>query len=139
MDEVVQQNAALVEQAAAASGSLQDQAARLREAVKVFKLKDNTIVDIRDEPRAMQSRREPQQLESARASQAAAPGAPRTLSAPASPAGKAAEDRSAGQQGTSPAQSKGAYATKPDGTRSAPERKHVVPATTADDDDWTEF
>jgi methyl-accepting chemotaxis protein len=38
MDEVTQQNAALVEQAAAAAQSLQDQAARLSEVVSVFKL-----------------------------------------------------------------------------------------------------
>jgi len=38
MDEMTQQNAALVEQAAAAAESLQDQAARLAEAVSVFKL-----------------------------------------------------------------------------------------------------
>jgi len=37
MDEVTQQNAALVEQAAAAAGSLQDQAATLVDAIKVFK------------------------------------------------------------------------------------------------------
>ncbi|AEC19292.1 hypothetical protein PT7_0752 [Pusillimonas sp. T7-7] len=39
MDGVVQQNAALVEQAAAAAGSLQEQASRLAQAVAVFKLK----------------------------------------------------------------------------------------------------
>jgi hypothetical protein len=38
MDDVVQQNAALVEEAAAAAESLQDQAAKLAEAVSVFKL-----------------------------------------------------------------------------------------------------
>jgi methyl-accepting chemotaxis protein len=38
MDNVTQQNAALVEQAAAAAGSLQDQAANLLEVVSVFKL-----------------------------------------------------------------------------------------------------
>ena len=38
MDSVTQQNAALVEQAAAAAGSLQQQAAHLTEAVQVFKL-----------------------------------------------------------------------------------------------------
>ena len=38
MDEVTQQNAALVEQAAAAAGELQDQAASLAEAVSVFKV-----------------------------------------------------------------------------------------------------
>jgi methyl-accepting chemotaxis protein I, serine sensor receptor len=38
MDEVTQQNAALVEEAAAAAQSLEDQAARLRQAVEVFQL-----------------------------------------------------------------------------------------------------
>ncbi|OZI47330.1 hypothetical protein CEK29_00820 [Bordetella genomosp. 5] len=38
MDEVTQQNAALVEEAAAAAGSMQDQAADLRGAVSAFKL-----------------------------------------------------------------------------------------------------
>ncbi|MCD6706718.1 MAG: methyl-accepting chemotaxis protein, partial [Thiobacillus sp.] len=38
MDQVTQQNAALVEEAAAAAGSLQDQAGKLAEAVSVFKL-----------------------------------------------------------------------------------------------------
>ncbi|MEX3982992.1 methyl-accepting chemotaxis protein [Paraburkholderia sp. EG287A] len=40
MDEVTQQNAALVEEAAAAAQSLEDQAGRLREAVAVFNLDD---------------------------------------------------------------------------------------------------
>jgi methyl-accepting chemotaxis protein len=39
MDQVSQQNAALVEQAAAAAASLNDQAAALSEAVAVFRLK----------------------------------------------------------------------------------------------------
>jgi DNA-binding protein H-NS len=38
MDQVTQQNAALVEEAAAAASSMQDQAAQLAEAVDVFKL-----------------------------------------------------------------------------------------------------
>ncbi|HWR77134.1 MAG TPA: hypothetical protein VN283_07995, partial [Thiobacillus sp.] len=38
MDDATQQNAALVEQAAAAAESLQEQAAKLAEAVSVFKL-----------------------------------------------------------------------------------------------------
>jgi methyl-accepting chemotaxis protein len=38
MDDVTQQNAALVEQAAAASQAMQDQAGRLAEAVAVFRL-----------------------------------------------------------------------------------------------------
>lgn len=40
MDNATQQNAALVEEAAAAAQSLQEQAAKLAEAVSVFKLHD---------------------------------------------------------------------------------------------------
>lgn len=45
MDGVTQQNAALVEQAAAAAGSLQEQASRLAEAVAVFKINSSEIID----------------------------------------------------------------------------------------------
>ena len=45
MDQVTQQNAALVEEAAAAANAMQEQAAQLSQAVQVFRLKD--------EPRAM--------------------------------------------------------------------------------------
>ncbi len=41
MDEAVQQNAALVEEAAAAAGSMQDQANNLNQAVSIFKLDAN--------------------------------------------------------------------------------------------------
>jgi methyl-accepting chemotaxis protein len=40
MDEVAQQNAALVEEATAAARSMQEQVARLAETVTFFKLKD---------------------------------------------------------------------------------------------------
>jgi len=40
MDDVTQQNAALVEEAAAAAGALQDQASNLTQVVSVFKLRD---------------------------------------------------------------------------------------------------
>ncbi|AKU23417.1 methyl-accepting chemotaxis protein [Massilia sp. NR 4-1] len=47
MDTTTQQNAALVEQAAAAAGSMQEQAVRLSEAVAVFRLSDSrTIVPV---------------------------------------------------------------------------------------------
>jgi methyl-accepting chemotaxis protein len=47
MDEATQQNAALVEQAAAAAGSMQDQAAKLAQTVRVFKLGNETQVPVR--------------------------------------------------------------------------------------------
>ncbi|MFL9923426.1 methyl-accepting chemotaxis protein [Herbaspirillum lusitanum] len=48
MDQVTQQNAALVEEAAAAAGSLEDQAAKLLQVVSIFKLKSGQehIVDV---------------------------------------------------------------------------------------------
>ncbi|KCB24406.1 methyl-accepting chemotaxis protein signaling domain protein [Bordetella hinzii OH87 BAL007II] len=46
MDEVTQQNAALVEEAAAAAGSLQEQARQLAEAVAVFKLNAGEVIDV---------------------------------------------------------------------------------------------
>jgi len=44
MDEVTQQNAALVEQAAAAAHSLQDQSARLSQVISIFKLRSNDAI-----------------------------------------------------------------------------------------------
>jgi methyl-accepting chemotaxis protein len=44
IEQVTQQNAALVEQSAAAADSLQQQAARLVDAVRQFKLKDDGVV-----------------------------------------------------------------------------------------------
>ena len=46
MDGVTQQNAALVQEAAAAAGSLQDQAHRLMEVVALFKVNVNEVIDI---------------------------------------------------------------------------------------------
>src|SRR5690606_32159706 len=46
MDGVTQQNAALVQEAAAAAGSLQDQAQRLTEVVAVFKLNTREVIDV---------------------------------------------------------------------------------------------
>ena len=46
MDEVTQQNAALVEEAAAAAGSLQEQAQRLSEAVAVFKINAGEVIEV---------------------------------------------------------------------------------------------
>ena len=46
MDGVTQQNAALVQEAAAAAGSLQDQARRLTELVAVFKVNTKEVIDV---------------------------------------------------------------------------------------------
>jgi methyl-accepting chemotaxis protein len=44
MDSVTQQNAALVEEAAAAAGSMQEQAANLTQVVSVFKVGDGAAI-----------------------------------------------------------------------------------------------
>jgi methyl-accepting chemotaxis protein len=44
MDDVTQQNAALVEQAAAAAGSMQDQAADLNEVVSMFMIDGSNAI-----------------------------------------------------------------------------------------------
>ena len=46
MDEVTQQNAALVEEAAAAAGSLEEQALRLAKEVSVFKLRSGEVIEV---------------------------------------------------------------------------------------------
>jgi len=52
MDEVTQQNAALVEEAAAAAGALQSQAKSLAEAVNVFRVNaDAATIDVHAEAR----------------------------------------------------------------------------------------
>ena len=58
MDEITQQNAALVEQAAAAAESLREQAARLAEAVSVFRL-DSMIANPRIERAVVQKLEQP--------------------------------------------------------------------------------
>lgn len=58
MDSTTQQNAALVEEAAAASASLEDQATRLAQSVAVFKLRADDIIDMAA-PRLGAARRQP--------------------------------------------------------------------------------
>jgi hypothetical protein len=53
MDEVTQQNAALVEEAAAAAGSLLDQSRRMRAAVAVFRTAQTDVVAPGVRPRAV--------------------------------------------------------------------------------------
>ncbi len=56
MDETTQQNAALVEEAAAAAGSMQDQAGELVRAVSAFRLADGAAQPMRNRPRAPRGR-----------------------------------------------------------------------------------
>ncbi|OXI73921.1 hypothetical protein CFB81_07860 [Burkholderia sp. AU28863] len=117
MDEVTQQNAALVEEAAAAAQSLEEQAARLRETAAVFQLDDGA----------------------ARAGAAvavAARHAPRAPSAPAAPAPAAARvERDA-------APKRAAAATTAPARKPAAVSAVLAPApaaATAGGDDWETF
>ena len=114
MDEVTQQNAALVEQAAAAAQSLQEQSGRLVETVSIFKLSSH------ETPRA-QPARKPVPPKASSKPVAAAP------AAPAAPA-KAAVAASAPAPKALPA--------KPAASASA---KAGSKAMAADDGDWEQF
>ena len=128
MDEVTQQNAALVEQAAAAAQSLQEQSVRLSETVGVFKLSSN------DAPRAQAARKPlaPRPATTARPAaktgQAAAPAATSPAAATAATAATA----------TPPALP--AASTKASNKASAKaSAKAGSKAVTADDGDWEQF
>jgi methyl-accepting chemotaxis protein len=114
MDEVTQQNAALVEQAAAAAQSLQEQSGRLVETVSIFKLSSH------ETPRA-QPARKPAPPKPASKPTAAAP------AAPAAPA-KAAV--------AAPAPAPKALPAKPAASAGA---KGGSKAPPADDGDWEQF
>ena len=94
MDEVTQQNAALVEQAAAAAGSLEEQAGQLSKAVSVFKLRQGTqVIDVTAEQIPNRTRRQIEPKLPAKPAEPARPAraqAPAKLAAPAPAAPKAA-------------------------------------------------
>ncbi|WP_413628669.1 methyl-accepting chemotaxis protein [Herbaspirillum frisingense] len=122
MDEVTQQNAALVEQAAAAAQSLQEQSVRLSETVGVFKLSSN------DAPRAQATRKPlaPRPATTARPAaktgQAAAPAATSPAAATATPPALPAASTKASTKASNKASAKA-------GSK----------AVTADDGDWEQF
>ena len=141
MDEVTQQNAALVEEAAAAAGSLQEQAERLAEAVAVFKINAGEVIEVPAHQLAGQ-RRAPRmpapvapaasaaQVESPAPEAKAVPAVRLTHSARAKPA--AAEGATAARPLRRPAvRPAAASEVKP---ATAPSRR-AAPA----DDDWESF
>ncbi|AOJ76273.1 methyl-accepting chemotaxis protein [Burkholderia ubonensis] len=123
MDEVTQQNAALVEEAAAAAQSLDEQAARLRETVAVFQLDDGAA---RPSVAAGATRQAPR----AKPAPAAQPAAAAAPSVPAGPTAAPAtrSERDAAPKRTAPAR-------KPAAAASAPSPA----AATAGVDDWETF
>ncbi|WP_143277685.1 methyl-accepting chemotaxis protein, partial [Bordetella genomosp. 10] len=98
MDEVTQQNAALVEQAAAAAGSLQEQAQRLAQAVAVFKINQGQVIEVSAQPLAAP----------AAPPRVAAPVAPATPTAPAAAAPRAVGSAAASSHTAVPAAARSA-------------------------------
>ncbi|MFY2812420.1 methyl-accepting chemotaxis protein, partial [Achromobacter xylosoxidans] len=138
MDEVTQQNAALVEEAAAAAGSLQEQAQRLAEAVAVFKINAGDVIEVparqlaqhRSAPRVAAPQAETVAPTPAPAPTAAAPAARLTHSAPRAKTATA-EAASAARPPRRPAPRVAANDAKP-----APAAtRRQAPA----DDDWESF
>ena len=142
MDEVTQQNAALVEEAAAAAGSLQEQAERLVQAVAVFKINAGEVIEVPARQLAQQPQR--------RAPRVAAPAA----EAPAAPAAQAAPSKPAVRlthtaRAKPAAAAEGATAARPlrrpapRAAAAAADTKPAAPAASRrqapSDDDWESF
>jgi methyl-accepting chemotaxis protein-1 (serine sensor receptor) len=160
MDEVTQQNAALVEEAAAAAGSLEEQAQRLAEAVSVFKINESQIIDVSAQRLASPARTRIAPRVSAPVPESQPPVAevPRLNHSTARPAAKAAApvttaaERAARRQAI-PAE-EGATAARPSrAARPAPSAAAAAPAAAprkpaamangkahaVSDDDWESF
>ncbi|MDF8365472.1 methyl-accepting chemotaxis protein [Achromobacter anxifer] len=138
MDEVTQQNAALVEEAAAAAGSLQEQAERLAEAVAVFKINVGEVIEV---PAHQLAGQRP-------APRMAAPAAPvQAAPAPAAEAKVVPAVRLTHSTRAKPAAAEGATAARPLRRptlrpTAAPEAKPAAPASRRSapaDDDWESF
>jgi methyl-accepting chemotaxis protein-1 (serine sensor receptor) len=91
MDEVTQQNAALVEEAAAAAQSLEDQAARLRQAVAVFQVADGAPLAVTMSASTPATKVAPRATMTPRAAPRVSP-AKRAVTAPAAPKAPATAD-----------------------------------------------
>jgi methyl-accepting chemotaxis protein I, serine sensor receptor len=131
MDEVTQQNAALVEEAAAAAQSLEDQASKLRSTVAVFRLDDGYAAPVAATagPARTVSRAKP----AAPRVTAAAASAARAIAAPAAKAAPAPMPAAAPAKTTSRA---GAH--KPAASAPQPARAAAV-AAGGSEDDWETF
>ena len=141
MDEVTQQNAALVEEAAAAAGSLQEQAERLVQAVAVFKINAGEVIEVPARQLAQQPQRRAPRVAAPVAEAAAAPAEQSAPSKPAVRLTHAARAKPA-------AATEGATAARPlrrPAPRAAAAGADVKPVPAASrrqapsDDDWESF
>ena len=143
LDQMTQQNAALVEQSAAAATSLQDQARRLLEIVAVFDIGARREADVLERRAALPppaarapAKKAPAKLTSAPVKAVAAPAGPaKRIAAPAA-AAVPAKLVPAARASAAPAPAK-----KPVAERLAKPAVASLPATAAADDggEWTSF
>ena len=143
MDEVTQQNAALVEEAAAAAGSLQEQAQRLAEAVSVFKINAGEVIEVPARQLAQQrsaplmAAPKPAQEEPAKPAAQAEP-APAPKAAPAPRLTQVARPKPAGATAARPMRRPAARAADAaDAPAAAP--KPATRRPPPSDDDWESF
>ncbi|MFY1874302.1 methyl-accepting chemotaxis protein [Achromobacter xylosoxidans] len=145
MDEVTQQNAALVEEAAAAAGSLQEQAQRLAEAVAVFKINAGDVIEVparqlaqhRSAPRVAAPQAETVAPTPAPAPTAAAPAARQTA-----PAARLTHSALRAKTATAEAASAARPPRRPAPRAAANDAKPAPAATRRQapaDDDWESF
>ncbi|MEE9939440.1 methyl-accepting chemotaxis protein [Achromobacter xylosoxidans] len=145
MDEVTQQNAALVEEAAAAAGSLQEQAQRLAEAVAVFKINAGDVIEVparqlaqhRSAPRVAAPQAETVAPTPAPAPTAAAPTARQTA-----PAARLTHSAPRAKTATAEAASAARPPRRPAPRAAANDAKPAPAATRRQapaDDDWESF
>ncbi|MFY3300721.1 methyl-accepting chemotaxis protein [Achromobacter xylosoxidans] len=145
MDEVTQQNAALVEEAAAAAGSLQEQAQRLAEAVAVFKINAGDVIEVparqlaqhRGAPRVAAPQAETVAPTPAPAPTAAAPAARQTA-----PAARLTHSAPRAKTATAEAASAARPPRRPAPRAAANDAKPAPAATRRQapaDDDWESF
>ncbi|QVQ28734.1 methyl-accepting chemotaxis protein [Achromobacter deleyi] len=142
MDEVTQQNAALVEEAAAAAGSLQEQAQRLVEAVAVFKINAGEVIEVPTRQLAQSHRAAPRVAAPVRkAEPATAAAAPRA--APAARLTHVAGARPEAAAGAAAARPPRRPAPRPAAPAAAPVESKPAPAASRrqapSDDDWESF
>jgi len=101
MDEVTQQNAALVEEAAAAAESLEEQAQNLQAAVAIFNIGGHTVAAVRSQPSARKTERPALSTPQRGASRPLAHAAPRLAAKPAKASQPAAQTAKAAPAGSS--------------------------------------
>jgi methyl-accepting chemotaxis protein len=138
MDEVTQQNAALVEQATAAAASLQDQATKLRSTVGAFRLNGHEATAEEPSASAAMRRLKPLKPAVAKADEAAQGGAGNAVAvaAPGSVTAQAAASASKPAPARATAPMKKRAAASPS---AAPAATRAVQTASGSDDEWTTF